>query len=457
MSALDSARISLARTVGRLSRLRGRGGTSAPGRVMLRISPHAIRDLATRLTDGSAVISATNGKTTTAAMAAEILRAAGHRPVHNSAGANMAGGIATTLVQSAGRGSQIDGDIGLFEVDEAWLEQLVAELHPRVIALGNLFRDQLDRYGELEKLADAWTRAGEQTAAQLVLNADDPLVAYLGAGRPRALYFGVADDSVSYENLGHAVDAGHCRRCGARLEFDRVYLGHLGRYHCPVCGLTRPQPTIAATEIELHGVRDAEFTLMLEGRAQRVKLALPGLYNVYNALCAAAAAHALGAGDSQIAAGLEATKPAFGRAEAVRLGPTGREMQILLIKNPVGATEVLRTLALEGSGLTLLAVLNDRIADGRDVSWIWDADFELLAGQIASVTCAGTRAADMATRLQYAGVDPARVRVEPDLASALELAATDGTGTLYAVPTYTAMLELRGLLEQRGEIERAWA
>ena len=186
MSALDSARISLARTVGRLSRLRGRGGTSAPGRVMLRISPHAIRDLATRLTDGSAVISATNGKTTTAAMAAEILRAAGHRPVHNSAGANMAGGIATTLVQSAGRGSQIDGDIGLFEVDEAWLEQLVAELHPRVIALGNLFRDQLDRYGELEKLADAWTRAGEQTAAQLVLNADDPLVAYLGAGRPRA-------------------------------------------------------------------------------------------------------------------------------------------------------------------------------------------------------------------------------------------------------------------------------
>jgi UDP-N-acetylmuramyl tripeptide synthase len=132
-------------------------------------------------------------------------------------------------------------------------------------------------------------------------------------------------------------------------------------------------------------------------------------------------------------------------------------MQILLIKNPVGATEVLRTLALEGSGLTLLAVLNDRIADGRDVSWIWDADFELLAGQIASVTCAGTRAADMATRLQYAGVDPARIRVEPDLASALELAATDGTGTLYAVPTYTAMLELRGLLEQRGEIERAWA
>ena len=436
--------------------MRGAGGTSAPGRVLLRFSPHAIRGLTARIPNGSAIISATNGKTTTAAMAAEILRRAELKPVHNSAGANMAGGIATTLVQAAGRSSKIDGDIGLFEVDEAWLEQLVEDIDPRVIALGNLFRDQLDRYGELETLADAWARATQRTAARLVLNADDPLVAFLGAGRPDALYFGVADDSVSSDALGHAVDAGHCRRCGARLEFERVYLGHLGRYHCPACGLTRPAPVVTATEIELHGVRDAQFTLNLEGDERRVKLALPGLYNVYNALCAAATATALGCDAETIVAGLEGTEPAFGRAEAVHLAPSGREMQILLIKNPVGATEVLRTLALEGDALELFVVLNDRIADGRDVSWIWDADFEMLDGHVARVTCAGTRAPDIATRLQYAGVDPDRITVVSDLGAALGHAAT-GNGTLYAVPTYTAMLELRGLLAQRGDLERAWA
>ncbi len=454
MSALSSSQIAVARLVGRVARIRGSGGTSAPGRLLLRMSPGAVSSLAARLPDGCAVISATNGKTTTAAMTAGILSASGLRVVHNATGANMAGGVASTLLDAA-RGGGIDGDIGLFEVDEAWLDRLVGELSPRAIALSNLFRDQLDRYGELETLADAWAHAAAESAARLVLNADDPLVAYLGAGRPDALYFGIEDPDAAAPELGHAVDAAHCRRCGAPLVFDAVYLGHLGRYHCPACDLARPEPAVTASAIELHGVSGASFTLETEQGHERIELALPGVYNVYNALAAAALALALEVPLAAIAAGLREARPAFGRAERVQL-ESGRELRILLIKNPVGASEVARTLALEGDELELLVILNDRIADGRDVSWIWDADFELLTGHVSRVVCAGTRAADMAMRLQYAGMDVSAIEIVDDVAEALDAAVSTGDGTVFALPTYTAMLDLRALLAERGDVESQW-
>jgi len=454
VSSPRTSQIAVARLVGRVARMRGSGGTSAPGRVLLRMSPGAVRALAARLPQGCAVVSATNGKTTTATMAAGVLSAAGLDVVHNATGANMAGGIASTLLDAT-HGDEIQGDIGLFEVDEAWLDRLVGELSPRAIALSNLFRDQLDRYGELETLADSWAHAAAESPARLVLNADDPLVAYLGAGRPDALYFGIEDPAAAAPGLGHAVDAGHCRRCGAPLAFDVVYLGHLGHYRCPACGLERPRPTVTARAIELRGVAGASFTLDTGERSERVDLALPGLYNVYNALAAAALALALDVDPPAIAAGLRDARPAFGRAERLVLSG-GREVRILLIKNPVGASEVARTLSLEPGTLQLLAVLNDRIADGRDVSWVWDADFELLAGHVAHAVCAGTRAADMATRLQYAGVAADAIEVIPDIAAALDAAVARGDGTLFALPTYTAMLDLRALLASRGEVESQW-
>jgi lipid II isoglutaminyl synthase (glutamine-hydrolysing) len=477
MAVLLAGKLALARAAGALSRLRGGGATSAPGKLLLKLEPDAIGALASRLDRGSVLISATNGKTTTAAMVASILERRGLGLVHNQAGANMAGGIASTLLSAARPRGRIAGELGLFEVDELWLAPVAAQLSGlRAVLLSNLFRDQLDRYGELETIADSWVSAlddGPARTATLVLNADDPLVADLGRDRvgdahdgrdsggdgAGVVYFGVEDDSLAVSGMAHAADATHCRRCGAPYAFDAVYLGHLGHYHCPSCGRRRPSPTVRAGAVALEGVRGARFRLSVPEGAAEVKLGLPGLYNVYNALAAAALAVALEIPLADIVAGLQGSRAAFGRAETVTVD--GRETRILLVKNPAGCNEVLRTLALEPGEHDVLGVLNDNIADGRDVSWVWDADYELLAGRVRSVTCAGTRAPELALRLKYAGVDPHRIRVIDDLAQALAAAAADrpspdGVEPLYALPTYTAMLALRELLVRRGEASSSW-
>jgi len=298
-----------------------------------------------------------------------------------------------------------------------------------------------------------------RTTADLVLNADDPTVADLGrargGGAPDASvsFFGVEDDSVALHEMQHAADAKHCRRCGAPYCYDAVYLGHLGRYRCDNCGAHRPEPGVAATDVVLEGVSGARFTLRTPAGERPIVLPLPGLYNVYNALAAAALSLALGASLDEVAAGLHAVSPAFGRAETVRLGD--RDLSILLVKNPAGANEVLRTLALEPGQHDLLAILNDQVADGRDVSWVWDADFEVIAARVRHVTCSGTRAAEMALRLKYAGVPEDRLIVEPALSVALDRAVAgtpQAPGRLVAIPTYTAMLELRRLLVDRGVV-----
>ncbi len=574
MSATLRPKLALARAVGAISRVRGGGGTSLPGKLLVRMDSSAIAELAARLPRGSVLVSATNGKTTTAAMAASIFEASGISLVHNQAGANMAGGIASTLLDAAGRGGTIAGELGLFEVDELWLDRLAGQLHPRVVVLSNLFRDQLDRYGELETIAERWAGAvrtgGAAERARLVCNADDPLVADLGRERAQGdyepaefdhapsefdhapsefdhepadldhepadldrkraevggepaqgdhgpaeddheqtgvLYFGVDDDSLALAGMAHAADAKHCRRCGASYVFDAVYLGHLGHYHCESCGQQRPSPTVLARSVVLEGVRSARFQLSTPDGEAEVKLALPGLYNIYNALAASALAVALGIPLAYIVAGLQSTKAAFGRAETVTVA--GRETRILLVKNPAGANEVLRTLALEPGSHDLLGVLNDNTADGHDVSWIWDADFELLAGRVRLATCSGTRAPELALRLKYAGIEPERICVIDDLPRALAAAtaehpATGGGGLtdtaakrpptdkdrlmaaegsaaaeesaaagegshregspsqldraqpLYVLPTYTAMLALRELLVRRGEADSSW-
>jgi len=460
------AKIAVARAAGALSRRSGRGATSLPGKVLMRLAPDAIGRLAARLPQGSAVISATNGKTTTAAMVAAILEPSGTRLVHNRAGANMAGGVASVLLGAARRDG-IDGDAGLFEVDEFWLDRVVAQLRPRALLLANLFRDQLDRYGELETIADRWAATvAAAPATRLVLNADDPLVADLGrmrsetggagGGRLAAVtYFGVQDDAVALRGMAHASDSKHCRRCGAPLTYEAIYMGHLGRWHCTNGDTRRPEPDVFATEIVLDGTRAARFELHLGAEHAAVALPLPGLYNVYNALGAAALTSTLGAPLADIVAGLESTQAAFGRAETVAIA--GRDLAILLVKNPAGANEVLRTLALDPGEHDVLAVLNDKIADGRDISWVWDADFELVAGSVRRVTCSGTRAAELAVRLKYAGVDPSRLHVQPDLERALDAALADGGGRLVALPTYTAMLALRELLVARGAAAGSFA
>jgi UDP-N-acetylmuramyl tripeptide synthase len=443
--------VAIARAARVATRRAGKGGTTAAGRVLLKLEPDAIAQLARRLDRGSVLISATNGKTTTSTMLAAILGEAGIPLVHNRAGSNMHWGVATALLD-AGRAPD---ELGLFEVDEAWLPAVADAVHPRLVLLSNLFRDQLDRYGELELLADRWaqTVAPHAEETRYALNADDPLVADLGRGTGNAVYFGLEDDSQALPELQHAADSKHCRNCGHAYVYDAVYLGHMGRYHCPNCGRRRPEPSVIGRRVELHGMTGSTLELETAAGSTTIELQLPGLYNVYNALAAATAALELGAGLEQVRTGLEGFGGAFGRVE--RIPVDGREVLILLVKNPAGANEVLRTLTLEDGQVDLWLALNDRIADGRDVSWIWDADFELLAGRVAQVTCSGTRAEEMALRLKYAGID-AHPAVDRDLARSLDdaVARGDRARPLFALPTYTALLELRDELASRGMAAR---
>jgi UDP-N-acetylmuramyl tripeptide synthase len=454
--------VALSRAIGAASRASGRGGgTTLPGRVLLRMEPEAITRLGGGLDRGTTIVSATNGKTTTAGMIAALLEADGRRPVHNRAGSNMTWGVATALLEQ-------HGEEGLFEVDEAWLPRVAEQLGPSLIVLGNLFRDQLDRYGEMEALADDWAKTVAARAGRtgFVLNADDPLIADLGrdgGGAPRegVLYFGIEDASQALPELQHAFDAKHCRRCGHPYAYERAFVGHLGHYSCPECGAERPRPEVAATAIELHGMDGSRTLVRTPSGEIELTLPLPGLYNVYNALAAVAAGLRLGVAPERIAAALGEMRAAFGRVETIPVG--GVPVSILLIKNPAGANEVLRTLMLEsresrgdGEGIDLWIALNDRIADGRDVSWIWDADFELLAGGVRRVVCAGTRAPEMALRLKYAGWPTEAIEVVPEIDASLDAAVAEAQGRLFALPTYTALMELRKLLADRGLAKEFW-
>jgi lipid II isoglutaminyl synthase (glutamine-hydrolysing) len=438
------------RAAGALSRAAGRGGgTTIPGKLLWKLDPGAIDELAKRLPAGSVLVSATNGKTTTSAMIAEILRPS-VRVAHNASGANLVSGVASTLLALGG------AELGLFEVDEAALPEVARRLRPRVLLLGNLFRDQLDRYGELEIVAQRWRAAlATLPEARLVLNGDDPQIGDLR--RDGALVFGLDDPRRARPALQHAADSTHCLRCGTPYVYAAAYVGHLGDYRCPNCGHERPELDVAAREIELHGLDGSAFTLATPGGDARVKLALPGLYNIYNATGAAALALALGTPLAEVTAGLARFSAAFGRFERIAVGD--RRLLMLLIKNPAGANEAVRTL-VESPAPPRVAVvaLNDAIADGRDVSWIWDVDFEPLLGGLERLVATGSRAAELALRFAYGGLARDRIEVEPTLARALDrgLALTPPGGELTVLPTYTAMLALRKVVAGRGHVANYW-
>jgi len=449
-----AAEILAARAAGAASRLvRTGGGTTIPGKLLWKLDPQAIDRLAERLPRGSLLVSATNGKTTTAAMVASIL-GDGVRLAHNRAGANLVSGVASALLAAR------DAELGLFEVDEAALPEVARRTLPRAVCLGNLFRDQLDRYGELELVAERWRAAVRalDPDAWIVVNGDDPQVGDLAREREHAVVFGLDDPQVGRPALQHAADSRYCIRCGTPYVFSVAYVGHLGDYRCSECGHARPTPTVFGREIELRGFGGASFDLHTPQGTRRIDLELPGLYNVYNAIAAAALGQVAGATLDQIRDGLARFSPAFGRFE--RIAVDGKDVLMLLIKNPAGANEVVRTLVDGGVPPVLLIALNDAIADGRDVSWIWDVDFEPLieGGAIERIVATGDRAAELALRFRYSGFGADRIEVVPGLAAALDrgLALTPQAGQLTVLPTYTAMLSLRRIVSERGYVRPYW-
>ena len=436
----------------RLTRWSGRGGgTTLPGRVLLAIAPGAIRTLGKQLPERCAIVSATNGKTTTSAMAATIL-ADRYRLAHNRTGANLASGIASTLVATW------QAELGLFEVDEAALPRLSEELAPRALVLGNLFRDQLDRYGELETIADNWRGAMSALPSDCVIaaNADDARIVHVVGERDETLTFGIDDPSVATGDPGHASDARTCFVCAELLVYESAYVGHLGDWHCSKCASRRPPLAVYARDIRPRGLEGTTFELVMPGGAFEVELDLPGLYNVYNALAAASLAHILGIDPSTIAAAVARFRPAFGRVERIEIGD--RRALLLLAKNPAGANEVVRTVSGNGRLPVIVIALNDDIADGRDVSWIWDVDFERLMPHAERIIASGSRAEELALRFKYGGYDTKRIEVTHDLEEALDrgLELTPSGAEMTIIPTYTAMIGLQRILTDRGLVKPYW-
>lgn len=443
-----------------IRRLGRGGGTTLPGRVSARIDGRALEKLSRGLELGAIVVAGTNGKTTTSNLLRTILEASGARVVGNRAGANLVSGLTAAVVADSRLGGSARAQVGVFEVDEASLPAVVAATSPRVVVVTNLFRDQLDRYGELESSAAAISAglAALPAASQVMLCADDPAVAYLGRDlRAQVKYFGLDDGAQGQPHLPHAADSKFCPRCGQPFDFSRVYVGHLGHYRCPTGDFERPAADLSATRVEFSGLVSQAITVTGMGgtTAEVLEVPLSGLYNTYNVLAATAGALCAEIPAGTVKAALRDFHPAFGRLE--RVDVDGRILHLLLAKNPAGFNEVLRASRTLGQGRRFVIAVNDRIADGRDISWIWDVDFELLA-DAERIVLTGDRALDMRVRLKYAGVPMARVEVAPTVAGGVDAAlhlAADGE-EVFILPTYTAMLELRAEMARRGYLRPFW-
>ncbi len=450
--------IFLGKTSAFISRHFGFGrGSNFPGRVALRIDPKIVRKITYKIKKGSILITGTNGKTTTSRMLSSIIKCTGLVRIHNSFGANLITGVASTLVSHSNYQGSTGADLGLFEIDEATLRLAIPEINPKFILFTNLFRDQLDRYGEVNKIIQLWEKCLINTSSgtKILLNSDDPGVASLGRNLDREVwYYGVEDKSFRLDKIEHASDSTRCPKCGLNFQYDAVFYSHLGHFSCPKCNFKRPKPQIYAQKIEpLDSAGNKIHIVTPVGDFQTI-ICLPGFYNIYNALAAISAALALGFNLQTIKAGLEVFSSVFGRQEQIQIG--SKKLLMILVKNPAGFNEVLRTFSKEEKPQNLILALNDKIADGRDVSWIWDVDFEILAKKDNFIVTTGIRAEDMALRLKYAGVDTKNIYLEKDYKKALDkiLSRCKEGETVNVYPSYTTMLEMRKVVEDLGYVSK---
>ncbi|GAC1455732.1 MAG: MurT ligase domain-containing protein [Ktedonobacterales bacterium] len=447
----------LAGSTGRL--LRVGGGTSLPGIIARRIDPAVLRKVMAGTGARKIVICGSNGKTTTARMVAALARTAGHRVTQNRTGSNLLQGVTAVVVNGATLLGRMDADVLIFEVDEATIRHAVPEIQPDAVIVNNLFRDQLDRYGELYAVANALETMIRQLPpeATVVLNADDPMVANFAPDAvARRLYFGMRTDDVGTQVPEHAADTIRCVRCQHDLEYSKVYISHLGAYRCPNCGYARPPLDVAVTHARLAALGTSHVTLATPNGPMEYDLSLPGLHNVYNTAAATAGALALGldlAGAPQAFASL---RPAFGRLESIQAGD--REIILAFVKNPTSYNTTLRTILQEPGAKHLLSAHSNAETDGEDFAWLWDVDFEELAPQVASLVARGTKAEELAMRFKYAGIPEDRVTMIHERPAALDAALerVGPGGRLYVLAGYTPLMELRRVMDRRGWVPPFW-
>ena len=428
-------------------------GSALPGLIAQKIDPTIISNLAGMLPKGIILVTGTNGKTTTVKMIAGILKESGLRVVCNFNGSNLSRGLASMLIQHADlAGTRMNGDIGLFEVDEAVMPEVTAKLNPNIIVVTNLFRDQLDRYGELDKTAEIIGSALKSVPqARMILNADDPLVANLSTYNANVSYFGIDSDYKAFSQ--GPVDLQRCLSCKAELAYHRRYFSHLGNYYCPKCHRSRPELDYLLKEISLT-MNGSSARFMASGANEDITIKLPGFYNLYNSLAAASVAEYIQVPKATIRQALAATSAPFGRMEKISLSDD-KNIFLILVKNPTSFIQSLDTLGLYNRRSKLLLALNDNLADGTDISWIWDVDFKTVSDFVEKIFVSGLRAEDMELRLKYAGFTKNMIVRENKLSSALETAVSqlDQGETLYVFPTYTAMLTLRRVLADKALVK----
>ncbi|MDN5294401.1 MAG: hypothetical protein PWQ91_1687 [Eubacteriales bacterium] len=432
-----------------VNRTLGRGGTSLPGMAALKVDPALIKKLVSQHRQ-VIVVTGTNGKTTTNNILAGILIRAGYRVAWNRAGANMKSGIATALIENTSLLGKARTSTALLEVDEATVPLVLADLQPAIMVVTNFFRDQLDRYGELDKTVALIAEGAKKIPGlKLILNADDPLVASLAQRTGRDSYFYGVAASRWVSRVPEQVREGcHCPFCSHCLEYAYYHFSQLGNYRCPQCGFSRPPVHWEAVDPDMA----PGITFYLQEKEERWRLSLPleGYYNLYNVLAAAAAARFMGIDQKIVAEAVRTYTPQTGRMEEFNIG--GKRVLLVLVKNPAGFNQVLRSLLLKEGPLNMVIAINDLDADGKDVSWLWDVNFEMLAkAPVGKIICTGLRGADMAVRLKYAGIPEEKLRIIDDREEAVEEGLNlIGPGeTLYVLPTYTNLFPMSKILSSR--------
>jgi lipid II isoglutaminyl synthase (glutamine-hydrolysing) len=462
------ARLALAlaggKAAGTASRvLRVGGGTSFPGMVARRIDPRVLQKATAASDARKLVVTGSNGKTTTCRMLAALGEAGGLRVIQNRAGSNLLQGVITAAVRGTDLRGRMDAQLFLLEVDEATVRLVTPELQLDTLVVTNIFRDQLDRFGELYAMARGLEAVieGLPASATVVLNGDDPLVASLApTARARRLYYGIAAGNDGTGVPEHAADTIRCVRCQHLLSYRTVHLSHLGDYECPACGNARPRLDIAVTVARPSPARGSDISIQTPAGTFALQVPLPGVHNVYNAAAALAGGIALSlprplepAEARRAMAGL---RPAFGRLEEIQAGE--RKVVLAFVKNPTAYNATLREVLQRPGHKHVLAAHSNTVVDGEDFAWLWDVDLERLVPKLATLVVSGTRAEEVALRFKYAGARPDAMRVLPSRAAALDtaLAWTPAGQSLYIFAGYTPMRELRGIMQRRGWVRPSW-
>ncbi|WP_027363842.1 Mur ligase family protein [Desulfotruncus alcoholivorax] len=439
-----------------MSKLTGKGrGSSLPGMLALRICPDILKHYSSQTGRGAIMITGTNGKTTTSNMLAGALEHAGYKVINNREGANLLTGIVTSFIKISSFTGKVSCDYAVLEVDEAAFPVVIKWIQPRMVTITNFFRDQLDRYGELDTTISKVVGALKKLSAdtQLVLNSDDPLVAKIAAETGyQTTYYGIRPAAEISGRASYSREAKFCPFCSEALTYAVYIYSQLGDYKCPNCGFTRPVPDIEAASVRHRQAKTVGAVIRSGSSEWRLELPVQGLYNLYNALAAFTASIKLGLKPEVVIASLNRYLPVTGRMETFKY--KNKKVILALVKNPTGFNQALDGLLVGDEEQDLLIAINDNDADGRDVSWLWDVDFEILLERqerFKRFICTGQRAEDMAVRLKYAGVSVAQISIEKDYNLAIQAALSGECQVISMLATYTAVWPVEKILSGMSE------